>query len=102
MRAWRNSAALFFFGDRRPRRGRDWTPEGPSLSFPRTGRTTPEPRDHSVSETRDAFLARVRRAVEEGNVAGGRPALPERGAVGRQGAGADPVARLRDELTAAG
>jgi L-lactate dehydrogenase complex protein LldG len=55
-----------------------------------------------VSEAREQFLARVRRAVEAGNPAGGSPPLPERGQVGRQGAGPDPVARLRDELTAAG
>ena len=47
------------------------------------------------------FLQRVREAVEEGNrTAGRRPST--RGAVGYQGAGADPVARFRDEFTAAG
>jgi L-lactate utilization protein LutC len=51
---------------------------------------------------RDAFLDRVRRAVAEGNRAGGAPPLPQRGAAGYQGAGPDPVARFRDELAAAG
>ena len=55
-----------------------------------------------MSGSREAFLGRVRQAVAEGNRAGGVPPLPARGSVGYQGAGADPVARLRDELTAAG
>src|SRR5262245_58402803 len=55
-----------------------------------------------MSSSREAFLQRVRKAVAEGNRAGGTPALPARGTVGYQGAGTDPVARLRDELTAAG
>jgi L-lactate dehydrogenase complex protein LldG len=52
--------------------------------------------------SRDAFLGRVRQAVAEGNRAGGTPPLPERGTVGYQGAGADPVGRLREELCTAG
>ena len=48
------------------------------------------------------FLQRVREAVEEGNRTAGAPPLDPRGAVGYQGAGADPVARFRDEFTAAG
>ena len=52
--------------------------------------------------SREAFLGRVRQAVAEGNRAGGVPPLPARGVVGYQGAGADPVGRLRDELIAAG
>jgi L-lactate utilization protein LutC len=55
-----------------------------------------------MSTPRDAFLSRVRQAVAEGNRAGAAPPLPERGAVGYQGAGPDPIARLRDELVAAG
>jgi L-lactate utilization protein LutC len=55
-----------------------------------------------MNTTRDEFLQRVRQAVAEGNRAGGSPALPERGSVGYQGAGADPVARFRDEFAAAG
>jgi L-lactate utilization protein LutC len=55
-----------------------------------------------VSDERDQFLKRVRRAVAEGNRAGGAPPLPARGSVGHQGAGPDPAARFRDELTAAG
>ena len=51
---------------------------------------------------RDAFLQRVRQAVVEGNRAGAAPPLPERGAIGYQGAGPDPVAWLRDALSAAG
>lgn len=52
--------------------------------------------------TRDDFLQRVRQAVEEGNRAGSAAPLEPRGNVGYQGAGPDPVARFRDELTAAG
>jgi L-lactate utilization protein LutC len=55
-----------------------------------------------VSSARERFLQSICQAVAEGNKVGGSPALPERGAVGYQGAGADPLARLRDELTAAG
>ena len=52
--------------------------------------------------TRAAFLERVRHAVTEGNRAGTVPQLPERGHVGYQGAGADPVQRFCTELAAAG
>jgi L-lactate utilization protein LutC len=52
--------------------------------------------------SREAFLSRVRQAVAEGNRAGASPSLPERGAVGYQGAGPDPIGRLREELSAAG
>ncbi len=55
-----------------------------------------------MTSPREAFLHRVRQAVAEGNRAGAAPPLPERGAVGYQGAGADPIGRLRAELTAAG
>jgi L-lactate utilization protein LutC len=55
-----------------------------------------------MTTARDAFLQRVRQAVAEGNRAGAAPPLPARGAVGYQGAGPDPLARLRDELAAAG
>jgi L-lactate utilization protein LutC len=51
---------------------------------------------------RDDFLARVRRAVSEGNRHGGAPAAPQRGAVGYQGAGPGPAARFAAELAAAG
>jgi L-lactate utilization protein LutC len=51
---------------------------------------------------RDHMLARIRQAVRDGNAAGHAPPLPERGTVGYQGAGDDPISRLRDELTAAG
>jgi L-lactate utilization protein LutC len=55
-----------------------------------------------MSISREAFLSRVRQAVAEGNRAGATPPLPERGAVGYQGAGPDPIGRLREELSAAG
>jgi L-lactate utilization protein LutC len=55
-----------------------------------------------VTSARDAFLQRVRQAVAAGNRAGDAAPLPERGAVGYQGAGPDPVARFCQELTAAG
>jgi L-lactate utilization protein LutC len=48
------------------------------------------------------MLQRIREAVAAGNRAGGSPALPERGAVGYQGAGGDAVARFRAEFAAAG
>ena len=55
-----------------------------------------------MSTERDRFVQQVRQTVAEGNRAGGAPSLPSRGVVGYQGAGADPVARFRDELAAAG
>jgi L-lactate utilization protein LutC len=54
-----------------------------------------------MASNRESFLQRVRDAVAAGNRAG-IPPLPERGTVGYQGAGADPLLRLRDEFTAAG
>jgi L-lactate utilization protein LutC len=51
---------------------------------------------------RDAFLARVRQAVAQGNQAGAVPPLPERGTVGYQGAGSDAVACFREAFSAAG
>jgi L-lactate utilization protein LutC len=51
---------------------------------------------------REQFLQRVRQAVSAGNRPGGAAALEPRGDSGYQGAGADPVARLREQLTAAG
>ena len=51
---------------------------------------------------REAFLQRVREAVADGNRAGAVPKLPERGALGYQGAGPDPVARFCEELKNAG
>jgi L-lactate utilization protein LutC len=55
-----------------------------------------------MSEGRDAFLSRVRQAVQAGNQAGSAAPLKERGRLGYQGAGADPVARFRQEFEAAG
>lgn len=52
--------------------------------------------------SREAFLQHVKQAVAEGNRAGLAPALPERGNVGYQGAGTDPVQRFIQELAAAG
>jgi L-lactate utilization protein LutC len=51
---------------------------------------------------RDRVLAAVREAVRAGNRAGGAPPHPERGHVGYQGGGADPVGRFAAELSAAG
>jgi L-lactate utilization protein LutC len=55
-----------------------------------------------MTNPREAFLQRVRRAVAEGNKAGRAAPLPARGNVGYQGGGPDPVSRFRDELAAAG
>lgn len=51
---------------------------------------------------RSAFLDRVRAAVVQGNKAGHAPQLPERGAIGYQGAGPDSVQRFCQELKNAG
>src|SRR4051794_14298534 len=51
---------------------------------------------------REAFLARVRQAVQEGNRAGAVPPLPERGSLGYQGGGEDLVASFGAALEAAG
>jgi L-lactate utilization protein LutC len=56
-----------------------------------------------MDTTREQMLQRIREAVREGNRAGGSaPQIPERGQVGYQGAGADPVERFREAFTAAG
>ncbi len=55
-----------------------------------------------VSSDRESILRNIRQAVQDGNRHSIVPPLPERGTVGYQGAGPDPVARLRDELAAAG
>src|ERR1043165_2878559 len=56
-----------------------------------------------VMTPREAFLQRVRQAVAEGNHGGAAPrSYPERGSVGYQGAGTDPVERFCTELAAAG
>jgi L-lactate dehydrogenase complex protein LldG len=55
-----------------------------------------------MNPDRAAFLARVRSAVAAGNAAGQTPPLPERGQVGYQGAGANPLERFVTELQAAG
>ena len=43
-----------------------------------------------MTTERDRFLQRVRRAVADGNRAGGAPALPSRGNVGYQARGPIP------------
>ncbi len=55
-----------------------------------------------MTSDRVSILQRIRQAVRDGNRHGAVPPLPERGTVGYQGAGSDPVTRLRDELAAAG
>jgi L-lactate utilization protein LutC len=50
---------------------------------------------------REALLHRVKQAVAAGNRPGTTP-LPQRGKIGYQGGGADPVARFAQELQAAG
>jgi L-lactate utilization protein LutC len=55
-----------------------------------------------MTTPRESFLQRVREAVTAGNRPGAAGPLPDRGNVGYQGAGPDPVARFRDELTAVG
>ena len=55
-----------------------------------------------MTRSRDAFLQRIRQAVASGQRAGSTAALEPRGEIGYQGAGANAVARFRDELTAAG
>jgi L-lactate utilization protein LutC len=54
-----------------------------------------------MSIPRDAFLERVRQAVQAGNRAGGATLEP-RGRTGYQGAGPNPVARFATECTAVG
>ena len=55
-----------------------------------------------MTSSRDAFLQRVRQAVAQGNRAGSAIDLPERGTLGYQGAGLDPVAHFCDALQATG
>ncbi len=55
-----------------------------------------------TASPRDAFLRRVQEALQSGNRPGDAAEIPPRGDVGYQGAGPDPVARFRDELTKAG
>jgi L-lactate utilization protein LutC len=55
-----------------------------------------------MTTSRESFLQRVREAVAQGNRAGAGAELPERGTVGYQGAGPDPIQRFCSELTAAG
>src|SRR6185437_11226811 len=55
-----------------------------------------------MNTTREQFLQCVREAVVEGNRIGGSPPPPERGTIGYQGAGRDPVTRFREEFAAAG
>jgi L-lactate utilization protein LutC len=55
-----------------------------------------------TSPAREEFLQRVCQAVAEGNRPGAAVPVPARGGLGYQGAGADPVARFCEQLTAAG
>lgn len=55
-----------------------------------------------MHSSRDAFLQRVRTALQTGRPAGHAATLQPRGRVGYQGAGPDPVSRFRDEMRAAG
>jgi len=56
-----------------------------------------------MNTSREQMLERIREAVKEGNRAGGSPErIPERGQVGYQGAGADPLVCFAAVLTAAG
>jgi L-lactate dehydrogenase complex protein LldG len=64
------------------------------------GRSEPTP-ERPLAD-RKAFLDRVREAVQAGNRPGSAAPIPERGNIGYQGAGADPLARFMDELRAAG
>jgi L-lactate utilization protein LutC len=55
-----------------------------------------------MTTSRDAFLYRVRQAVQAGNRPGISPTPETRGDTGYQGAGPDPVARFATECAAAG
>jgi L-lactate dehydrogenase complex protein LldG len=58
--------------------------------------------ERRMNTNRDSMLRRIREAVTAGNRAGGSPPLPERGNVGYQGAGSDPMVRFQEEFTRAG
>jgi L-lactate utilization protein LutC len=55
-----------------------------------------------MGNAREHFLDTVRRAVAEGNRAGQVPGHPDRGGVGYQGGGPDPLRRFAEECRAAG
>jgi L-lactate utilization protein LutC len=55
-----------------------------------------------MTAARDAFLQQVRQSVQAGNQTGHSLPLPERAAIGYQGAGSHPSIRFREELAAAG
>src|SRR5262245_45688048 len=76
--------------------------DSPSLDPQERSRGTEYQGGHGMTNSRDAFLQTGRGAVATRNGAGVLRALPERGGTGYPGAEADPVARFRDELTAAG
>jgi L-lactate dehydrogenase complex protein LldG len=67
----------------------------------RPGRPAPTGQPIMNPTSREAFLERVRQAVQAGNRSGSFPLQP-RGQTGYQGAGADPVARFSAECAAAG
>ncbi len=55
-----------------------------------------------MTSGRDRFLQTIRKAVADGNRAGQVPTHPDRGKVGYQGAGSEPVARFRQAVENAG
>jgi L-lactate utilization protein LutC len=55
-----------------------------------------------MATSRNAFLERVRRAIAEGDRAGGAPPLPQRGGIGYQGAEPDLLQRFCAALSATG
>jgi L-lactate dehydrogenase complex protein LldG len=55
-----------------------------------------------MTAARESFLERIREAVRAGNQAGTKIPLPDRGTIGYQGAGSDPVERFHRELATAG
>lgn len=56
-----------------------------------------------MNPTREQMLQRIRESVSQGRRAGSASTtIPERGQVGYQGTGGDPLARFQEEFTAAG
>src|SRR5207237_10604502 len=56
----------------------------------------------AMTASREAFLKRVRRAVEAGNRTGQATKLEPRGAIGYQGAGPDPASRFCEAFAIVG
>jgi L-lactate dehydrogenase complex protein LldG len=55
-----------------------------------------------MTTSKDTFLERVRKALSERSHGAGRVPLPDRGTIGYQGAGNDPLQCFGDQLTVAG